>query len=113
MKGNIVLVPFPFDDFSSVKVRPAVCLTGQTGKYNHLVVAFISSRLPEEKTTSDIIIEPNEKNGLKTVSVLRLHKIATIPASLIKRQLGQLSKQQIEIVNTKLTVLFNLTNTKL
>jgi mRNA interferase MazF len=112
MKGNIVLVPFPFDDFSGVKLRPAVCLTGQIGKYNHLIVAFISSRLPEEKSASDIIIEPNERNGLKTVSVLRLHKMATIPASLIKRQLGQLSKQQMEVVNTKLSVLFNLANTK-
>ncbi|WP_396165501.1 hypothetical protein [Flavobacterium sp.] len=24
MKNSIVLVPFPFDDFSSVKVRPAL-----------------------------------------------------------------------------------------
>lgn len=108
MKGNIVLVPFPFDDFSSVKLRPAVCLTGQIGKYNHLVVAFISSRLPEEKTTSDIIIEPTDKNGLKTASVLQLHKIATIPSSLIKRELGHLTKPQIETVNSKLSALFNL-----
>ena len=25
-KGKVVLVPFPFDDLSSAKVRPAVCL---------------------------------------------------------------------------------------
>jgi len=27
-KGKVVLVPFPFDDLSATKVRPAVCLTG-------------------------------------------------------------------------------------
>jgi len=26
-KGKVVLVPFPFDDLSSAKVRAAVCLT--------------------------------------------------------------------------------------
>jgi len=26
-KGKVVLVPFPFDDLSTAKVRPAVCLT--------------------------------------------------------------------------------------
>ena len=29
MKNNIVLVTFPFDDFSSIKVRPALCLTNE------------------------------------------------------------------------------------
>ncbi len=29
-KGKVVLVPFPFDDLSSTKVRPAVCLTEPT-----------------------------------------------------------------------------------
>jgi len=26
-RGKVVLVPFPFDDLSAAKVRPAVCLT--------------------------------------------------------------------------------------
>ena len=31
LKGKIVLVPFPFDDLSATKVRPAVCLTDSIG----------------------------------------------------------------------------------
>jgi len=27
IRGKVVLVPFPFDDFSGTKVRPTVCLT--------------------------------------------------------------------------------------
>ncbi|MCD4798846.1 MAG: hypothetical protein K8R19_07550, partial [Methanosarcinales archaeon] len=26
MKGKVVLVPFPFDNLSTTKVRPAICL---------------------------------------------------------------------------------------
>ena len=36
IKQSIVLVPFPFDDFSNTKVRPALCLTEEIGKYNQV-----------------------------------------------------------------------------
>jgi mRNA interferase MazF len=37
MKHKVVLVPFPFDDLSSTKVRPAVCLTEPVGQHKHVV----------------------------------------------------------------------------
>jgi len=43
MRNKVVLVPFPFDDLSSNKVRPAVCLTEPLGSHRHVVVAFITS----------------------------------------------------------------------
>ncbi len=46
IKGKVVLVPFPFDDFSSTKVRPAICLTNPIGPHRHVVLAFISSQPP-------------------------------------------------------------------
>ncbi len=39
-KGKIVLVPFPFDDLTSEKVRPALCLTDLIGPHRHVIVAF-------------------------------------------------------------------------
>ena len=33
-KGKVVLVPFPFDDLSVAKGRPAVCLTNPIGKFD-------------------------------------------------------------------------------
>ena len=47
IKGSIVLVQFPFDDFSGGKVRPALCLTDTIGKFEHIIVAFISNKIPE------------------------------------------------------------------
>lgn len=35
IRGKIVLVPFPFDDLSTTKVRPAVCLTERIGPHDH------------------------------------------------------------------------------
>ena len=35
MKGKVVPVPFPFDDLSTSKVRPAVYLTDPVGPHHH------------------------------------------------------------------------------
>ncbi len=56
-KHSIILVPFPFDDFTSAKVRPALCLTDEIGAHNHIIIAFISSKLPSEEIASDLIIK--------------------------------------------------------
>ncbi len=42
VKGKVVLVLFPFDDLTSAKLRPAVCLTDPIGSHHHVVLAFIT-----------------------------------------------------------------------
>lgn len=108
MKYKIVLVPFPFDDFSATKVRPAACLTDKIGKYNHIVIAFISSQTPKEKSETDILLEPTEETGLKVKSFLRLHRLTTIPYELIKRQLGKIPKNKEQEIKFKLHQLFEI-----
>jgi len=111
IKNSIILVPFPFDDFSVSKVRPALCLTSEIGKYDHVIIAFISSKIPEDLIDSDVIVRKHSEislgTGLTVDSVIRLHKIVTIPKSLIKRKLGSINKT-IEIeVNKKIRQLFD------
>ena len=108
MRFKIVLVPFPFDDFTRTKVRPAVCLTDITGVHEHLIVAFITSQQPDEKLASDIELPATINNGLKVNSFLRLHKMATMPLSLITNELGEISiEKQSQVINA-LKVLFKL-----
>ena len=59
IKGKIVLVPFPFDDLSSAKLRPAVCLTDVVGPHRHVILAFITSMIPDQPLESDIVIDSN------------------------------------------------------
>ncbi len=111
IKNKIVLVPFPFDGFKEMKVRPVVCLTNAIGKHSHIVVAFISSKMPDEKLSSDIIILKTHNNFLKTGlnvdSVIRLHKLVTIPKELIKRELGFADVKLENEIAKKLNVLFS------
>jgi mRNA interferase MazF len=108
MKYNIVLVPFPFDGFDGVKVRLAICLTDKIGKYSHVVIAFITSRVPDDKSVSDMEAGPSDATGLKVKSFIRLHRLLTIPSHLIQRKLGQLPKAKEKELKEKISRLFGI-----
>ena len=111
-KGKIVLVPFPFDDLSTTKVRPAVCLTEPIGLHNHVVLAFITSQVSPNLTDTDLVIASNQADfkatGLRVASTLRLHRLLTATTSLIQRELGELSPALQAEVATRLRRLFGL-----
>ncbi|NBC08749.1 MAG: type II toxin-antitoxin system PemK/MazF family toxin [Bacteroidetes bacterium] len=112
MKHDIVLVPFPFDNLKTSKVRPAICLTSEVGHYDHLVIAFITSRMDLSKEASDLIVleesEAFKMTGLKTSSVIRLHRLVTVPRKLIRRKLGRLPDALKSELDLKLKELFDL-----
>ena len=111
-RGKVVLVPFPFDDLSSSKVRPAVCLADPIGPYRHVVVAFLTSRVPTEVVESDLLLDSRQTDfvvtGLRVTSVLRLHRLMTVTSDLIRRELGALSTRQQAEVTSRLKKLFGL-----
>jgi len=86
MKHKVVLVSFPFDDLSSAKVRPAVCLTEPIGEHKHVVLAFITSRVPDKPLPTDLVFAETEKDssvtGLRVSSALQLHRMMTVPQIL-------------------------------
>jgi len=112
MKYDIVLISFPFDDLFTTKVRPAVCLTEPIGPYNHVILAFITSNIQNAKEQSDLIINPTDENfdltGLMVSSVVKLHRLTTIPINLIKRNLGKLNENHIAEIKNKLRNLLDL-----
>lgn len=111
-KDKVVLVPFPFDDLSATKVRPAVCLTNPVGTHRHLVLAFITSRIPSDLLDTDVVLDANAPDfastGLRVTSTLRLHRVITVSASLVLRELGELSLNTQTEVADKLRKLFDL-----
>ena len=112
LKNKIVLVPFPFDNLSNSKVRPAVCLTEPIGQHNHVVLAFITSRLPENPESSDVLLHKDGEDfastGLRVSSAIRLHRLMTVTTELVRRELGELAPKQQDEVNQKLHKLFEL-----
>ena len=55
-----------------------------------------------------MVLEKNDVSGLKFDSVLRLHRLTTIPFELIKRQLGDIPTGKRKEVQDKLVLLFGI-----
>jgi mRNA interferase MazF len=105
VKGDVVLIPFPFKDLTGGKLRPAVVLI--PGIVD-LTVSFITTQLRWEQKT-DIILQPDSETGIKKQSLIRLSKIATIDRSLAVGLLGNLNVKLINELDRKLKLLFQLT----
>ena len=112
MKYKIVLVPFPFDDLTAKKVRPAVCLTDEIKPHSHVVLAFITSKISAGASATDVVIDKSDADfattGLKVSSTIRLHRLMTVTKSIVLRELGELSLSQQTEIENKLRKLFNL-----
>jgi len=103
-KGDIVLLSFPFTDLKGKKIRPALVLVVSD---LDVIVAFITTQF-KWQNPYDILLEPNDSNGLKKTSLLRLSKITTIDKDLILGKLGGLDAFEIQKINLNLLKILNL-----
>ena len=105
-KGKIFLVPFPYDDLSATKVRPALCLTNPIGTRRHVLLAYITSRIPTTLLETDIVLDTTHPDfaatGLRQPSTIRLHQLATVSTVVIQRKLGELSSDTQAQITEKL-----------
>lgn len=110
-RGAIVLIPFPFTDLSANKVRPALIISKNRNRNDDIVVVFISSIVKGRIFNTDVKIKKDHKNfkktGLKTDSMIKVDKIATLNKKIIIGELGVLNKQILKEVNKKLKHLFD------
>ena len=95
-RNDIVLLPIPFTDLISHKVRPAVVIGAGTFDGDVFVVP-VTSRLFQ----SDLVFEDWLQAGLNVPSGIK-GQIATVDVSLIRQVVGKLSEADSERLNKKL-----------
>lgn len=105
-KYKIILTPFPFTDLSSSKVRPAIIVSKESIG-DDVVVVFISSQ-NNKKFGFDLSLLKSKINGLKTDSVIRVSKIATLDKKIILGEIGELDKSLQKKLDSSLTKMLGL-----
>ncbi|MBN1167453.1 MAG: type II toxin-antitoxin system PemK/MazF family toxin [Methanospirillaceae archaeon] len=82
------------------------------GPHNHIILAFITSRIPTNPDRTDIIMEATHfgfaGTGLRVPSTLLLHRMMTVTSSVIQRRLGRLPRDIELQVEDRLRLLFDL-----
>jgi mRNA interferase MazF len=100
VKGDIVVVPFPFSDLTKAKRRPALVIVDLEG--DDIILFQITSQLNKDNH-SIAINEGNFKEGnLRQVSNIRPNRIFTADSSIILYKVGALNNYMINRVIEKI-----------
>ena len=100
--GDIVLVDFPFTTSGQGKPRPALVVL-DSGDADVLLARVTTQT---HGSQWDVSINDWPKSGLLAASVVRLHKLATIAKSRVRRTIGRLSTADRQMVSTTLNMMF-------
>ncbi len=92
--GDIVLVPFPFTDQSTVKKRPAVIISSNEYNFQRpdIIIMAVTSQMHSADRFGDTIIHDWQAAGLLKPSVLK-SIFTTVEKGLILKRLGSLGGQ--------------------
>ena len=93
VKGDVIVLPFPFTDLSSSKKRPALVLAGIGGTdYIMLQITSKNVRDPYAIPLSD---DDFQSGSLKQSSNIRPNKIFTLHHELVLSKIGHLTDGKI------------------
>jgi mRNA interferase MazF len=99
--GSVLLVPFPFAELTHRKVRPCVLICQTKDKYSDLVIAAISSVVPDTLTENEILLHPTVTNGLRKTSVIKVDRIVTMKRDDLIAHIGDLNNSNLRIFKKK------------
>ena len=104
-RGTIVLLPFPFSDQSSAKIRPAVVVSPEYPSDDLLVVAVTS--VGDALRPGEFAIQFWREAGLIHPSFAK-RAIASATGNLVRKQLGQLRQPDLKKLEQALGLWFGL-----
>ena len=101
-RNDVVLLPIPFSDLSSAKVRPAV-IVGTAPKHGDLFLVPITSRVMQ----GAFPLKGWQSCGLNVPSAVK-GQVATVESKLVRKVVGKLSDADIETLDRHLKEWFEL-----
>ncbi len=96
IKGDIVVIPFPFSDLSGAKRRPALVVTDLKGE--DLILCQITSKKVRDEYAITITEEDFVEGSLKQKSNARPNKIFTADRTIILHKVGRLKREKIHSI---------------
>ena len=96
-QGEIVIVPFPFSDLSSIKQRPVLILSKDADNNisDDLVTCGITSNLKDVKYSVIINNEDLEKGKIPLSSRIKVDKLFTLDKSIVKKRIAKINRQTL------------------
>lgn len=96
VKGDVVIVPFPYSDFSQIKIRPALVLA-VLSENDAILCEITSQPVRNSISNTDFII-----GALDRDSNIRPEKLFTIERRLVRYKVGSPKLEIVERVTRKI-----------
>jgi mRNA interferase MazF len=101
--GDVVLIPFPFTDFSTFKQRPALVISSPNFNRTHsdIMISAITSNISLRRTKKDeYVLSKSDQAAacLPKISAVKYGKIITIDQRLVRKTIGHLPIKTTRII---------------
>lgn len=99
VKGDVVVVPFPFSDLTQAKRRPATVITALEG--DDLILCQITSQSVKDNYAISIADKDFETGSLKQLSNVRPNRIFTADNRIVLYKIGNLKAEKVSEIIEK------------
>jgi mRNA interferase MazF len=96
VKGDVVVIPFPFSDLSQSKRRPALVLASLEG--DDAILCQITSKSVKDNSAISLDDIDFESGGLKQGSNIRPNRLFTADTHIILYRVGNIKKEKLNQV---------------
>ena len=100
IKGDVVVVPFPFSDLTQAKRRPALVIANLEG--DDLILCQITSQAVRDQYSIPANDNDFDTGGLKKPSNIRPNRIFTADSHIIFYRIGTLKTESLTTVIEKI-----------
>lgn len=105
VKGEIVVVPFPFSDLSQSKRRPALVLADLAG--DDIILCQITSQTVNDFYSIPLNLEDFISGNLNKTSNIRPNRIFTADKHIVLKRIGRINSSKINEVINKIFEILN------
>lgn len=105
IKGNIVVLPFPFSDLSSTKKRPALVVATMLG--DDIILAQVTSKAVSDRYSIEISSSDFSTGSLNQDSLVRPNRIFTADSSIVSYRAGSIKSAKLQEVINKIIEILN------
>lgn len=96
VKGEVVVLPFPFSDLSASKRRPALVITPLQG--DDVILCMITSSAVRDNNTIPLARTDFAGSGLPRSSYVRPNRLFTADSRIILRSAGKITDGKLQEV---------------
>ncbi len=100
VKGDIIVVPFPFSDLSATKRRPALIVANLSG--DDFILCQITSEARKDEYSVVLENQDFKVGSLDKTSMIRPNRLFTADRSIISYKIGSIKEIRLKEVEDKI-----------